>query len=305
MEEKEAGIDIPGIAPYLFILPILIGVGIFGFGCFAYVVWLSFTKATLLSPPKWVGIKNYIDLFFKSRWFWICLIHTSYYALWSVPLGFVMGLGVALTVCKKIKGGAFFRTIYLLPWVSSGVIIGLIFRYMFNPEWGIVNWVLGSLGFGKVMWTETMKIAIPVVAGVGAWQGIGFGMIIFLGAISAIPESINEAAVLEGANRWQLFYFITLPLIKATIFFYLVISVIGAFQVFDVIYTFIEGTEYSSGAGLLITTPMLVSSYFTYLIAFQEMHFGSASAMAMSIFMIVLIIILLQRHFIGRKVVLY
>lgn len=305
MDEKKVGIPIEGITPYLFILPLVMGIGVFGFICFAYVVRLSFMKSNLVSPAQWVGLKNYFELLFENKWFWTCLFHTSYYALWSVPLGFITGLGIALAVQKKIKGGAIFRTIYLLPWISSGIIIALIFRYMFNPEWGIVNWVVERIGFDKVMWTESMKTAIPVVAGIGAWQGMGFGMIIFTGAVSAIPKEIYEASILEGTNRWQMLYHITLPLIKSTIFFYLVVSVIGAFQVFDIIYGFVEGSEASAGVTLPITTPMLTSSYFTYLISFRHMQFGKGAAMGMLMFLIVLAIILVQRRFIGRKVVQY
>lgn len=304
-DEKEAGISIKGIAPYLFILPIVTGVGIFGFACFVYVVRLSFMRSTLLSPAEWVGLRNYFELLFENKWFWIALFHTSYYALWSIPLGLVTGLGLALAVHRKIKGGTIFRAIYLLPWVSSGVIIALIFRYAFNPEWGIVNWFIELLGFEKVMWTSSMKIAIPVVATMKAWQGMGFGMIIFLGAISAVPKSVSDAAKLDGANILQIIQHIILPLIKPTIFFYLVISAIGAFQVFDAIYVFIEGADYASIGMIDFSTPTLVSAYFTYLIAFRTLHFGSASAMAISLFLIILTIILIQRHFWGRKVVQY
>lgn len=305
MKEKEAGIEIKGAGPYLFILPIVIGVGIFGFGCFAYVLYLSFTRTTLFSPPEWVGLKNYFDLLFENKWFWVSLLHTSYYALWSVPLGFIVSLGIALAVHRKIKGGTIFRAIYLLPWISSGVIIALIFRYAFNSEWGIVNWFLELLGFEKVMWTGSMKIAIPVVATMGAWQGMGFGMIIFLGAIGAVPKYIYQAAILEGTNKLQMLRYITLPLIKMTIFFYLVVSAIGAFQVFDSIYAFIEGAQLASVGGIDFGTPMLVSAYFTYLIAFRTLRFGSASAMALCLFFVVLAVILIQRHFWGRKVVRY
>lgn len=304
MDERKVGIPIKGIAPYLFILPIVAGIGIFGFACFVYVLWLSFTRTTLLSPSEWVGLNNYIYVLFKSKYFLISLIHTMYYAVWAVPLNLLVGLGLGLSMSEKMKGGVFFRLAYLLPWVSSTVIIALIFRYIFNSEWGIVNWILNFSGFRKVMWGESLMTVLPVLATMTAWQSMGFGMIIFLGAISSIPKEILEAANLEGASRGQAVRYITLPLLKSTIFFYLVISVIGAFQVFDSVYVFLEG-DYAQQAYVNLNSPGLVCAYFTYMIAFRELRFGVASAMAILMFLVTLLVILMQRHFIGKKVVVY
>lgn len=304
MKEKEAGIEIKGIGPYLFILPILIGVGIFGFGCFVYVLMLSFTETTLLMPAQWVGLNNYFYVLFKSTYFLTSLAHTAYYVIWAVPLSLVVGLGLGLAMYKKIKGGTLFRVIYLLPWVSSAVIIALIFKYIFNPEWGIVNWFLTALGFGKIIWGETLWTTLPVIATMSAWQSMGYGMIIFLGGVSSIPDNIFAAASLEGTNKIQMLRYITLPLLKPTIFFFTVMSVIGSFQVFDIVYVFLEG-DYASTGYANLNSPGLVCAYLTYMMAFRELRFGMASSMAMLMFLVTLGIIMIQRHFMGRKVVMY
>lgn len=293
---NSTGIKVKGIGPYLFILPILIGVGIFGFGCFAYVLGLSFTKTNLLIS-RFVGLDNYYYVLFKKPWFSLALLHTSYYAAWSIPLKLLTALGLALAMHRKIKFGAFFRFAYLMPWVSSAVIIALVFRYIFNPQFGIVNWILGQLGFSKVMWTSNFLVAVPVIALMGSWQSMGFGMILFLGALNTIPREIEEASSLEGANSLQRFYYITLPLLKPAIFFYLVVSLIGAFSVFDVVYGFLQGTPGGQSAVQIFISPVLVCSYFIYLMGFRMFAFGKAAAIAIMMFALVFSAILAQRYF--------
>lgn len=291
-----ARIRVRGIAPYLFILPIAIGVGIFGFYCLFEVLRMSFTKTSLLTT-EYVGISNYVRIFSTSD-FLIPLSHTFYYAVWVVPLNLIVGLSLGMLMFHKIKFGIAFRFIYLLPWVSSPVIIALVFRYIFNPEWGVVNWFLVNIGLPKVMWTERALYAIPVVALIQVWQSMGFGMIIFLGALDGVNLEILEAANLEGANWLQVAMYITIPLLKPAVFFYLVISLIMAFNAFDVIYAFVEGMRGPSFH--VFTTPVLVSSYFIYLEAFRYFTFGSAAAMAICISLVVSGIIVLQRLLVGR-----
>jgi len=300
VDESKVGIEIKGIAPLLFALPIIIGVGIFSFACFVYVVRLSFFKTNILRPGVFVGLKNYYFLLFESKYFLTAIFHTLYYVLWSVPLNLFVGLSLGIAMHYKIRYGSFFRFTYLVPWVSSGVIVALIFKYAFSSEWGIVNWFLQNLGFEKVRWFSQLKTLVPVAATMGAWQGMGFAMIIFLGAINAIPKNLSEAAKLEGANSLQLTRYVILPLIKPTIFFYLVICFIGAFQVFDAIYIFMQGALSVYGSNLQST--VLTSAYFTYILAFETLQFGRAAAMGMLMFFIILATTLIQRHYLGRQI---
>lgn len=291
------GIQVKGITPYLFILPIAIGVGIFGFYCLVQVFIISLSETTLL-VSRYVGLDNYIQIF-KDRWFLTALSHTFYYAVWVVPLNLLTGIGLGLLMFRKMRFGVVFRFIYLLPWVSSPVIVALVFRYIFNPEWGVVNWFLVNIGFPKIIWTEKAIYAIPVVAFIQVWQSIGFGMIIFLGALSGVRHEILEAASLEGANWLQVAIYITIPLLKPAMFFYLVISLIMAFHAFDTVYAFVEGV-YGAGMWHAFTSPILVSSYFVYLTAFRYFAFGKAAAMAICLFLVIGGIIILQRFLIGK-----
>jgi len=299
MEESKVGIEVKGIIAFLFILPIFIGVGVFSFYCFIYVIRLSFLQTTMLTPGVFIGLKNYYYLLFESKFFLIALSHTLYYVLWSVPLNLFVGLSIGFAMYSKIKYGSFFRFTYLIPWIASGVIIALVFKYIFNTNYGMVNWVLVNLGFEKVRWFGSMKTVVPIAALMGAWQGMGFAMIIFLGAISAIPKNFGEAAKLDGANFLQVIRYIMLPLIKPTIFFYLVICFIGAFQVFDSIFIFMQ-QQVTTTLGLQSNT--LTSAYFTYVLAFQGMQFGRASAMAILMFLMMLVAVVIQRHFIGKRI---
>ena len=295
---SDDGIKVRGIGPYLFILPMVIGISIFGFYALFYVFRLSLFKSTLLTS-EYVGLKNYTYIF-KEKWFLTSLMHTLYYALWSVPLNLIVGLTLAFALHKKMKFGTMFRFIYLLPWVSSTVIVALIFRYIFNPEWGIMNWFLGIFGINKIMWTENYLMAIPVIATMGAWQNAGFGMIIFLGAITSIPKQIFEASDLDGCNEFKKFWYITIPLLKPVIFFYLVISLITAFQVFDAVYAFLEGTP-GAGAWTIFTSPIQVSAYFVYSVGFKMFSFGRSAAMGIVMFAIVLTIIIIQKFSLGKN----
>jgi len=301
MNENKMGIPVKGIAPFLFILPILIGTGIFSFSCFLYVIRLSFLESNLFGSSAFIGLKNYYYLLFESEYFYVALIHTLYYALCSVPLNLFVGLSLGFAMYSKIKYGSFFRFVYLIPWVSSGVIVALIFKYAFSPHWGIVNWLLGNLGFEEIRWFKQAETTIPIAATMGAWQTMGLGMIIFLGAINSIPKNLSEAASLEGASTLQIIRYIILPLIKPTIFFYLVFCFINAFQVFNVIYIFMQGVVGPDDAmGLRGAT--LTSAYFTYILAFRGSQFGRASATAILMFLIMLSALLIQRRFIGRKI---
>lgn len=303
MQEKETGIEIGGIGPYLFILPILIGAGIFSIACFFYVICLSLQKVTLIMPSTFVGLSNFIYVL-RNEWFLTSLIHTSYYVLWTVPLCLFTGIGIAFAVYKKIKFGSLFRSIYLLPWITSSIIAALTFRYIFNPEMGVVNYIIKLVGIRPVIWGSNVGNTVPILALINSWQMLGFGMIIFIGAIVSIPKELIESALIEGATNLQILWYIILPLIRPIIFFYLVITTISAFQIFDSAYIF-SGCSHGFDVSEALSAPVLTASYLTYIIAFSQLWFGKASSMAIVMFLIVLGIILIQRRFIGRKVDLY
>lgn len=297
--KREGGIKVKGITPYLFILPVLVGVGLFGFGALGYIVYLSLHQTSLIGSSKFVGISNFVSVF-QNEWFLVSLFHTMMYAAVFVPLSMIFGLFLGSLMSKKMHGGVFFRFIYLLPWVSSAVIIALLFRYILNPEWGLANYILRTMGLKAIAFTQTPEAIIAVVAFISAWQSMGFGMIIFMSAIRAIPEQIYDAASIDGAGSFRTFVNITLPLIKPVLLFFLVYAVISAFQVFDAIYVFCEGVP-SMSSYLDFHSLGLVSSYFIYLIAFRRFAFGQASAMAIVMFLFVIIIVGLGRRALGSE----
>ncbi len=287
-----------GIYPYFFIAPIVIGIGIFGFYCAYEIFRLSLFESSLLSE-RYVGLDNYFYIF-KEKWFLVALSHTLYYAIWIVPANLIIALALSGVMFGKIRGGTFFRVIYMLPWIASPVVIALTFRYIFNSEWGVVNWILVNLGFEKVAWTQSPLTAIPVVALMESWRNMGFGMILFLGAMSSIDKKCLEAAELDGASGFRKLVSIIIPQLKPTIFFYVVISLLYAFQAFDGVYAFVEGVR-GAGSWHVFVSPVMVSSYYIYSTAFRMFEFGKASAMAVSLFVIVLIIIVIQKYLTRKK----
>lgn len=293
------GIRVKGIAPYLFILPILVGVGLFGYGALGYITYLSFHQTSLIGSSKFVGIENFISVF-QNEWFFVSLFHTMMYAAVFIPLSMTFGLFLGSLMSRKIHGGIFFRFVYLLPWVSSAVIIALLFRYILNPEWGLANYILKVAGLKAIAFTQTPGAIVAVVAFISAWQSMGFGMIIFMSAIRSIPEEIYDAACMDGAGSIRTFVSVTLPLIKPVLLFFLVYAVVGAFQVFDAIYVFCEGVPSMSSA-LDFHSLGLVCNYFIYLIAFRRFAFGQASAMALVMFLFVIVIIILGKKATGSE----
>lgn len=291
--KKQTGIPVKGIVPYLFILPVLVGVGVFGFGALSYIVYLSFHESSLIGTSKFVGFSNFISVF-QNEWFLVSFLHTMMYAAVYVPLSTIFGLFLGSLMSRKVPGGVFFRFVYLLPWVSSAVIIALLFRYILNPEWGLVNYVLRAVGLKAVAFTQTPGAIVTVVASISAWQCMGFGMILFMSAIRSIPEQVYDAASIDGAGSIRTFVSITLPLIKPVLLFFLIYAIINAFQVFDAIYIFCEGVPSMQWA-LDFNSLGLTCSYFIYLIAFRRFAFGQASAMAIIMFLFVVVIVVLGK----------
>ncbi|OQX59780.1 ABC transporter permease, partial [candidate division KSB1 bacterium 4484_219] len=221
---------------YLAISPWIIGFLVFVFGPIVASLVLSFHKWNLLKPAQWVGLTNYQSMV-SDPLFWQSLKVTFIYAVVSVPLGLVTALLVALLLNQKIKGLAFFRTVFYLPSVMPTVAVSLIWMWMYNPKFGILNFLIkkagGLLGLNLEgpEWLYSTTWVLPALILMSFW-GIGGGMLIFLAGLKNIPEQLYEAALVDGAGAWQRFRKITIPMLSPTIFFLLVTGTIGAFQVF-------------------------------------------------------------------------
>ena len=216
----------------LFLLPNFIG-----FLCFTVLPVLaalgfSLISWDLITPAEFVGFQNYIKIAHDPM-FYRVLGNTIYYTLGVVPLSMAIGLAVAWTINQRIRGINIYKTVFFLPYVVPSVAAALVWQSMYIPGFGLINYYLGNLGLPTPDWISSVKWAMPAIIIMSIWKGVGFHVIVFLAGLKSIPRSYYEAATIDGANAWQVFRNITLPLLTPTIFFVLIISMIDSFQVFD------------------------------------------------------------------------
>lgn len=267
---------------YLFVLPLLIGlIGLSGYPMVKSLM-ISFSKYDVFTPPQYVGLHNYIKLFHDPL-FWTSLKVTTVYSFVSVPLGLTAGLAVALLMNQKVKGIALFRTIYFLPAVVSGVAVSLLWVWIFNSNCGLANVALKFLHIPPQKWLESPKTALGSLIFMSLW-GVGGGMVIYLAGLQGVPQQLYEAAEIDGANSFQQFRNVTIPMLTPVIFYNLIMGIIGSFQVFTQAYVMTKG-------GPSNTTLFYVLYLFKN--AFNYFHMGYASAMAWVLFVLILIMTLL------------
>lgn len=281
------------IVGYLFILPNMVGIIIFVLVPVIIGLVLSFTKWDLLSPPIWTGIGNYRELLYDPL-FWTSLKNTAYYVILTVPAFLTVPLLLALLVNKTLKGIEIFRAIYFIPVVTATTAISIVWKWLYNPEFGILNFILGLIGIPPKQWLNDPKLAMPCIAIMSVWHGMGYDMMIFLAGLKGIPTQLYEAAKIDGANRSQMFLWITLPLLTPTLFFLLVINLISSFQVFGEIYVMTNG-----GPG----NATLTYNYFLYQNAFLWFKMGYAASLGYVLFLIIFILTLIQFKLAGRGVI--
>jgi multiple sugar transport system permease protein len=264
---------------YFFIAPWLIGFFLWTAGPMAYSVYLSFTKYEILTPPKWIGAKNYVNLI-KDPLFWQSLKVTTVYTFVGLPLGLAGSLAVAVLLNQKVPGMSGWRTIYYIPAVVSGVPVAVLWRWLFNPEFGIINWMLMQFfGIHGPMWLYSKTWVLPAFILMSMW-GIGGGMVIYLGALQNVPTEIYEASMLDGAGAWRKFVSVTLPMISPVIFFNLVTGIIGSFQVFTSSYVMTAGGPSNASLFYLL---------YLYRNAWQYLKMGYASGLAWVLFAIIMV----------------
>lgn len=267
---------------YIFMLPAILGLALFWIGPMLASFWLSFTEYDMLSDPKWVGAQNYRDLWHDDL-FWKSLRVTVTYSVFSVPLVLATGLFLAVLLNQKFPGVTIFRTVYYLPVVMSGVAISMLWKWIYNPDFGILNVFLDKIGIRGPGWLTDERWALPAMIFASVWTA-GGSMLIFLAGLQDIPVDLYEAAEIDGAGRWNRFWHITFPLISHVTFFNLVLGIIGALQVFTEAFVMTRGGP--NNATLLL-------SLYLYNNAFSYLKMGYASAIAWIMFMIVLALTLL------------
>lgn len=284
---------------YAFVAPWLAGFLLLAAGPMLASLLLSFTSWTMLSPPSWVGLDNYSTMFRDDPLFYEGLYNTAYYVLFSVPPGLALALGLAMLLNLKLKGIKLFRTVFFLPSVTNVVAVSVLWLWLFNPDFGLLNTLLGWFGIEGPLWLQSESWSKPALIVMSLW-GIGGTMIIFLAALQGIPQELYEAADLDGATATRKFFHITIPMISPAIFFNLIIGIIGSFQVFTQAFVMTGGAHPGSEGGPNNSTLFFV--LYLYKKAFQDFKMGYASSLAWVLFLIVLILTLLQWRFSKRWV---
>ncbi len=263
-------------AGWVFIFPALLGTFIFIIIPVICSLGLSFMDWDLLTKAHFVGLENYKEIFTEPL-FGKILLNTVVYALSTSVFAVIIPLLLACILNSKIRGSEFYKTAYFLPFVTPMIVIAVIWQWIFDPNIGILNYVLKL----NINWLYDVNFAMPALIIVSVWKLIGYNMVIFLSGLSAINQSLFEAAKIDGANFFDTFRFVTVPLLSPTIFFVVIITCISSFQVFDLIYLMTQG-------GPLDSTNVLV--YAVYKNAFEYFKIGKASAIAYVLFFIILIL---------------
>ena len=274
-------VDKSKYVPYLFIAPVVIYFAVFWVYPVFEVVFLSLTSYNFLSQPKYIGGSNYIalahdPLFFKS------LFISVEYAFVSQLITMLIGLMLALVINSKLRGMGIFRVMYFLPVVASSVALSLIWKTIFNPVYGPLNSGLGMIGISPQYWLQSSTLALPSLMIIVIWQFSGYQMFLFLSGLQTIPPEYYQAASIDGASTFRQFFKITLPLLKPTILFVLVLATIGGLQVFTPVYVMTSGGPYFS---------TYTTMYYIYQVAFHYLDVGYASAMSVVFFLFTSIII--------------
>lgn len=262
---------------WLFIAPVMIGVAAFQAYPVVFSAFISLTQWNLLTPPQFIGWGNYRNLLLNDPTFRTSLINTTLYALGTVVPGILLALLFASLLNRNIRGRAIYRAIYFIPVVAPAVSAAILWIWLYQPDFGIVNFLLHLIGINGPPWLASTRWAMPAVIIMGVWQSLGNSIVILLAGLQNVSRTYYEAAEIDGAGSFQSFRHITLPLISPSIFFVLVLSIVNAFQVFTSIYVMTGGGPANSTISVVM---------YLYQAAFQNQEMGSAAAMAYLLFAI-------------------
>lgn len=275
---------------WLFLSPALIGFSIFTFGSIIYSLYLSLTDYDLMTKPKFIGLENYIRAFTKDESFYKFFGNTLYFVVLLVPIVLAISLFLALLINKKAgKITKTYRVALFLPSITSTIAVSMVWLWIFNPDMGLINNMLTAIGFNNPpMWLnspDTSKMALVIMR---VWQMSGYYMIMFLAGLQTIPESLYESAQVDGANKIQSFFKITLPMLSNTTFVVIILLVIEAFNMFESIFIMTNGGPLGSTSTIM---------YYIYEQGFGNYNMGYASAIAWIFFVVIMIITLIQYRF--------
>ncbi|MDR1807480.1 MAG: sugar ABC transporter permease [Propionibacteriaceae bacterium] len=275
----------------LFVGPVMVLFAVLFAYPFVRTVWLSFLQRGPFGGYKYIGLKNYRELISNSGDFLAALGHTVEYsliALLGIPIAAVIA---TLLNTKGLRGKSVYRTLYYLPVVTLPAVVGMVWRLIYNGDYGILNQLLGIFGLSGRSWVSDPKTIIPAVAVVAIWAGLGTNIIILLAGLQSIPETLYEAATLDGAGRVKTFLHVTLPLLSPTLFLVTVMGVIGCLQVFDLFYVMMGGGFVQTNpAGKAATTIMTLF----YQQGFGQNRFGYAATIGLALMVLILALTILQ-----------
>jgi multiple sugar transport system permease protein len=278
----------------LFVAPNLAAVAVFMLFPLGFSLYMSFQHWDLFKPAKFVGLANFRDLFTADPLFIIALRNTVVYTVGTIIPTVLISLAVAGVLNRKIKGIGIFRTIVFLPLAVSSVVMAVVWQFVFDTDNGLINIVLGWIGIGPVPWLIDPHWAMVALCMVSVWRSVPFATVILLAAMQGVPDNLYEAARLDGAGELRRFVSITVPLIRGALSFVVVISIIHAFQAFDIVYV-LTGRNGGPETGTYVLGIMLFQHAFAFL------EFGYASALAWVIFAVLLLLTVLQLRFTRRR----
>ena len=279
------------VTGYLFVGPFILGVLFWVLYPALMAAWLTFQKWNLITPAEFIGLGNFQTML-KDTLFWKSLKVTSIYTFTSVPLSLILSFLLALLINTKVRGIAFFRTVYYLPSIVPAVASAVLWAWIFNTDFGLLNGILNYFGVHKIAWLQETRWALPALILMSLW-GVGQAMIIFLAGLQGIDDIYYEAAKIDGAGRWAQLVHVTIPMMSSVIFFNLILGVINSFQVFTAGYLITSGGPQNS---------TLFYVLYLYRNGFQFLKMGYASALSWVLFFIILIFTLIIFKTVGKRV---
>lgn len=277
---------------YLFLLPNLVLFLAFTIYPVFASFYYSLNRWDLHTPMKFIGLGNYQALFVDPI-FRKVLFNTFYFTAGVIPFQTALGLLIAVGLNQKLRFMTVYRAIYFVPVVTSAIAVSMVWQWMYQPQWGVINTLLGYVGIQGPNWLFSQRWAMPAVIILSIWKNVGYSVVLYLAALQGVPEALYESAMIDGANAWQRFRKITIPMISPTTFFIIVLSVIGSFQSFDQVYILTQGGPSRATS---------VIAYYLYQNGFQFFAMGYAAAIAYVLFAMLFVMTLIQWYYRRRWV---
>ncbi len=284
---------------YIFIAPSFLLFTVFlVIPVFASLYW-SFTEYNILQPPKFVGFQNYANILFHDPRFWKAMTNTVIFVIGTVPTSIVISLLLAMAIDQNIRFKNWFKTFFFIPSITSIIAISVIWKWLYaSGKYGLFNHFLSSIGIPPVNWLG-VDWTLPSIIMMSVWGGLGYNMILFIAGLQGIPQVFYEAAEVDGASDWDKFRNVTLPLLRPTMLFVSIMSIISAFQVFEQVYIMTYNSEGAVGGTLDCALTIVAYLYET---GFQRFSMGYASALAYMIFFVLFIVTIINMKIVEKKI---